>query len=66
MRDLRDWLAGLGLERYAEVFSANAIDSGILPALTERDLQKLSASPSGTARDFSRRLRRWRVPPRHR
>jgi class 3 adenylate cyclase/predicted ATPase len=41
MHDLRDWLAGLGLERYAEVFNVNAIDSGILPALTERDLQAL-------------------------
>ena len=35
------WLRNLGLERYEPVFIENAIDSDVLPELTEGDLEKL-------------------------
>jgi hypothetical protein len=38
---LEDWLAGLGLSRYAEVFAAQAIDLDVLPDLSESDLERL-------------------------
>ncbi|MFO1069269.1 MAG: adenylate/guanylate cyclase domain-containing protein [Geminicoccaceae bacterium] len=39
--DVAVWLRGLGLERYAETFEANAIDRDVLPDLTDADLEKL-------------------------
>ena len=39
--DIRDWLRDLGLEGYEPVFLKNAIDSDVLPELTEGDLEKL-------------------------
>jgi hypothetical protein len=41
MDSLSTWLAGLGLERYAEVFQANGVDMDSLALLTERDLTEL-------------------------
>jgi class 3 adenylate cyclase/predicted ATPase len=35
------WLSSLGLERYEPAFRDNAIDAGVLPELTEADLEKL-------------------------
>jgi hypothetical protein len=35
------WLAGLGLGEYATVFAESDIDWGVLPDLTERDLEDL-------------------------
>lgn len=39
--NVREWLAGLGLEEHAGAFEANAIAFGQLPTLTERDLAEL-------------------------
>ncbi|MGA7803318.1 AAA family ATPase [Bradyrhizobium sp.] len=39
--DVGDWLRSLGLEKYEQAFVANAIDSDVLPDLTEVDLEKL-------------------------
>jgi class 3 adenylate cyclase len=39
--DVAGWLRGLGLERYEQTFSDNAIDAEVLPALTDADLEKL-------------------------
>jgi class 3 adenylate cyclase/tetratricopeptide (TPR) repeat protein len=39
--DLGGWLQSLGLGKYEPIFIANAIDSDVLPALTESDLEKL-------------------------
>src|SRR3569833_2098959 len=39
--DVRDWLKNLGLGKYEQVFLANAIDSDVLPELTEGDFEKL-------------------------
>ncbi|HEU0149743.1 MAG TPA: SAM domain-containing protein, partial [Bradyrhizobium sp.] len=39
--DVRDWLKHLGLGKYEQVFLANALDSDVLPELTEGDFEKL-------------------------
>src|SRR5215475_11949980 len=39
--DVRGWLRNIGLGRYAPEFIENAIDSDVLPDLTEGDLEKL-------------------------
>src|SRR5215510_6934367 len=39
--DVGGWLRNLGLERYEQTFVENAIDSDVLPELTESDLKKL-------------------------
>ena len=39
--DLGGWLRNLGLGRYESVFVENAIDTDVLPELTEGDLAKL-------------------------
>src|SRR5260221_3465401 len=39
--DVGSWLRALGLGRYEPVFIENAIDSDVLPELTEDDLKKL-------------------------
>lgn len=44
MQSIRDWLAGLGLEHYAEVFACNDVDLAILPELSEADLEQLGVS----------------------
>jgi len=44
MSDLREWLEGLGLGRYADVFAQNDVDRDTLPELTEHDLATLGVS----------------------
>ncbi len=39
--EIAEWLRGLSLERYAKTFRDNAIDVGVLPELSEADLEKL-------------------------
>jgi hypothetical protein len=39
--DLGTWLRSLGLEQYEATFRENAIDSSVLPDLTDQDLEKL-------------------------
>src|SRR5271155_4455013 len=39
--DIGTWLRSLGLDRYERVFRDNAIDAGVLPELSEGDLEKL-------------------------
>jgi len=41
MQQITDWLAELGLSHYAQVFEENGIDFGVLPDLTDQDLEKL-------------------------
>jgi class 3 adenylate cyclase len=41
MSEIRDWLQGLGLERYAEVFESEEIGLGHVPKLSEADLKEL-------------------------
>src|SRR5262249_435638 len=39
--DMAEWLAGLGLEQYAQTFHDNAIEISGLPALTDPHLKEL-------------------------
>ncbi len=41
MTDVRSWLAGMGLERFAEAFEREEIALDHIPALQESDLEKL-------------------------
>src|SRR6202163_3586860 len=41
MQQIADWLAELGLSRYAQVFDENGIDLSVLSDLTDQDLEKL-------------------------
>jgi class 3 adenylate cyclase len=41
MQQIIEWLAGLGLGQYAQVFDENGIDFSVLPDLTDQDLEKL-------------------------
>jgi SAM domain (Sterile alpha motif) len=41
MSTIRDWLATLGLSECADRFQENRVDLGILPDLTDEDLEKL-------------------------
>ena len=45
----RDWLAAIGLERYAELFEANRIGVDVLPLLSDQDLKDLGV-PLGDRR----------------
>jgi class 3 adenylate cyclase/tetratricopeptide (TPR) repeat protein len=39
--DVDEWLKGLGLSRYSELFAKNEVDLEVLPDLTEEDLKDL-------------------------
>ena len=41
MTSLRQWLDSIGLGRYEPTFIKSAIDTDVLPELTEGDLEKL-------------------------
>ena len=41
MQQIVDWLEGLGLDQYAQLFADNGIDLSVLPDLTDQDLEKL-------------------------
>ena len=41
MQEISDWLAKLGLERYAQLFADNGIDLSVLSDLTDQDLERL-------------------------
>jgi class 3 adenylate cyclase/predicted ATPase len=47
MTDLDRWLGGLGLEQYAAAFAENAIDTGMLAALTAEDLKEIGVAALG-------------------
>ncbi len=42
--NIREWLEGLGLGKYAEAFAENDVDLDVLPKLTEQDLADLGLS----------------------
>jgi class 3 adenylate cyclase len=44
MQPIEDWLAQIGLERYAATFANNDIDIAVLPHLTDADLEKIGVS----------------------
>lgn len=50
MQTVTQWLAQLGLEQYADGFERNAVDTDLLPDLTDADLQALGVHPLGRRR----------------
>jgi class 3 adenylate cyclase/predicted ATPase len=45
--DVGEWLRGLGLGKYEDIFRANAIDADLLPRLTGDDLKEIGVSALG-------------------
>ncbi len=43
-RDLRGWLADLGLDRYQEIFAENEIDLAAMPHVTDGDLKEIGVA----------------------
>jgi hypothetical protein len=41
MQQLAEWLEGVGLGQYAQLFAENGIELSVLPDLTDQDLEKL-------------------------
>ncbi len=54
--DIGDWLRTLGLGQYEATFTQNAIDTDVLPDLTEGDLEKLGI-PLGDRKRFIRAIK---------
>src|SRR5258708_39377277 len=54
--DVGGWLRNLGLGRHERAFVENAIDSDVLPALTEGDLEKLGI-PLGDRKRLMKAIR---------
>ena len=54
--DISDWLRSHGFQRYEPTFVANAIDTDVLPELTEDDLEKLGV-PLGDRKRLVRAIR---------
>jgi predicted ATPase/class 3 adenylate cyclase len=50
MRDIAEWLAGLGLGRYGEAFAENDVDAEVLPHMTNDDLKDLGVASVGHRR----------------
>ena len=50
MSDIRGWLEGLNLGRYADAFEENEVDSDLLPSLTTDDLKDIGVVPVGHRR----------------
>ena len=63
MQRIADWLEKLGMSEYAERFEANRIDVGILPDLTDQDLEKLGVL-LGDRRKMLRAIRELAPPVR--
>ena len=62
MSDIRDWLHGLGLEKYASHFDDNEITLSVLTDLTEADLEKIGL-PLGPRRLVQKAARELIVEP---
>ena len=45
--DVGEWLRGLGLGKYEEIFRANALDADLLARLTGDDLKDIGVSALG-------------------
>jgi class 3 adenylate cyclase len=54
--NIRAWLAELGLAKYAEVFSSNAIDLDVVRELTEADLKDLGVDAMGDRKRLLRAI----------
>ncbi len=55
MSDMTDWLEGIGLGKYAQVFAENEIDLEVLPELSEHDLEQIGL-PLGPRRKLQKAI----------
>ena len=55
MSDIIDWLEGIGLGKYAQVFAENEIDLEVLPELSEQDLEQIGL-PLGPRRKLQKAI----------
>jgi class 3 adenylate cyclase/predicted ATPase len=62
--DVGVWLRNLGLGRYERVFSENALESDVLPELTESDLEKLGI-PLGDRKRLIKAIRATFADPQN-
>jgi len=53
---IRDWLAELGLERYAPQFEENDIDKDVLTSLTDADLKEIGITSLGARKRILARI----------
>jgi len=51
--DIADWLRGLGLEQYAQLFRDNDIDGEILGGMNAEDLKELGISSAAGSSTLS-------------
>ena len=58
--DIQSWLASLGLEQYASIFAAQAVDADVLAELSEVDLTELGI-PLGHRRKMLRAIAQLRA-----
>jgi class 3 adenylate cyclase len=61
--DIAAWLRGLGLAEYEPTFRENAIDSAVLPNLTNEDLKDLGVSLVGHRRRLLDAIAALRAEP---
>ena len=54
--DIGQWLRGLGLQSYEQVFCDNGVDLDVLRRLTAEDLKEIGVSAVGHRRKFFTRL----------
>jgi class 3 adenylate cyclase len=54
--DIKQWLEGLSLGRYAQSFAENGIDFDVLPDLTDQDLEKIGVTMLGHRRKLLRAI----------
>ncbi|MEJ2122709.1 MAG: adenylate/guanylate cyclase domain-containing protein [Alphaproteobacteria bacterium] len=55
-RSIREWLAGLGLDRYAEVFEENDLDLDLVADLSDSDLKDLGVESMGHRKKILRAI----------
>ncbi len=60
MKQIADWLKGLGLSEYAQRFAENDIDFNILPDLTDQDLEKIGVRSLGHRRKLLRAIKHFK------
>ena len=63
-QSVREWLAGIGLEQYADVFERNAIDLGLLPQLTDTEFDQLGIALLGHRLTLARTIAKLEGPQR--
>lgn len=59
---IAEWLAGLGLERYGDIFESNGIDPEVLPDITPEDLTEMGITAVGHRRKLLKAIDNLRAP----